>query len=138
VEAANKGVNVIYIDSEGTCREKRMLEIAEKRGYNPSEIGKHITFIRSMDTDILFEVINRLPVTIEAKDLKLICVDSFITPFRAEYLGREMLAPRQQAARARRRNRMQQNNVPRKTHSLLLHKPTHPNKANVKLRPKIG
>jgi DNA repair protein RadA len=50
-----------------------------------------------MDTDILFEVIDRLPVTIEAKDIKLICVDSFITPFRAEYLGREMLAPRQQA-----------------------------------------
>jgi DNA repair protein RadA len=97
VEAANKGVNVIYIDSEGTCREKRMWEIAEKRGYNPSEVGRHITFIRSMDTDILFEVIDRLPVTIEAKDIKLICVDSFITPFRAEYLGREMLAPRQQA-----------------------------------------
>jgi len=97
VEAANKGYNVIYIDSEGTCREKRMFEIAEKRGYNPSEVGKHLTFIRTLDTDILFEVIDRLPVTIEAKDIKLICVDSFITPFRAEYIGREMLAPRQQA-----------------------------------------
>jgi len=97
VEAANKGYNIIYIDSEGTCREKRMLEIAEKRGYNPSEVGKHLTFIRTLDTDILFEVIDRLPVTIEAKDIKLVCVDSFITPFRAEYIGREMLAPRQQA-----------------------------------------
>jgi DNA repair protein RadA len=74
-----------------------MQEIAEKRNCKSEEILKKITFIKATDTDILFEVIERLPITIEAKDIKLICVDSMITPFRAEYIGREMLAPRQQA-----------------------------------------
>jgi DNA repair protein RadA len=97
VEAAKQGKNSIFIDSEGTCRETRFVEIATKRGYKPEEVSDRITLIKAVDTDILFEIIERLPPTIETKNIQLICIDSFITPFRAEYLGRELLAPRQQA-----------------------------------------
>jgi len=96
VEAANNGCVSVFIDTEGTCKKSRMLEIAEKRGYNKEKVDQNILFLRSVGTDILFEIIDRLPSTIEARNVKVICVDSLIAPFRAEYIGREMLATRQQ------------------------------------------
>ena len=87
----------VYIDAEGTCRASRILEIASNRGYNVDDIRKRMIFIQSTGTEILFEIVNRLPITIETRNVKLICVDALVTPFRAEYTGREMLAPRQQS-----------------------------------------
>jgi len=93
----NQNFAGVYIDAEGTCRESRIAEIAQKRGYDPEDIRKRLIFLPSVGTEILYEIVNRLPLTIEAKNVKIICVDSLVSPFRAEYIGREMLAPRQQA-----------------------------------------
>ncbi|MEM2338409.1 MAG: ATPase domain-containing protein [Candidatus Bathyarchaeia archaeon] len=95
-EAANKDYTSIYIDTERTCRKSRILEIAKNRGLDHDKIDRNVIFIQSVGTEILFEIINRLPATIESRNVKVICVDSLISPFRAEYIGREMLATRQQ------------------------------------------
>ncbi len=96
VEAANNEYVSVFIDTEGTCKKSRMLEIAKNRGYDPEKVDEKVLFLRSVGTEILFEIVDRLPSTIEAKNVKVICVDSLIAPFRAEYIGREMLATRQQ------------------------------------------
>ncbi len=98
-EPENVTGSVVFIDSETTCRPSRVLEIAKARGYGDKLeiLQKNLIYIPAVDTETLFEIINRLPLTIENRNVKLICVDSLITPFRAEYIGREMLAARQQA-----------------------------------------
>lgn len=96
VVAAANNITTVFIDTEGTCRKVRMLEIAEKRGFDSTTVDEKTVFIQSVGTEILFEVVERLPLTIESKNVKVVCIDSLISPFRAEYLGREMLASRQQ------------------------------------------
>jgi len=96
VVAAGNNFNSIFIDTEGTCRKRRMLEIAEKRELDSETVDERVTFIQCVGTEILTELIERLPLTIESKNVKVICIDSLISPFRAEYIGREMLASRQQ------------------------------------------
>lgn len=96
VEAANNGYTAVFVDTEGTCRKSRILEIAKNRGYEADKVDKNLIFIQSVGTEILFEIVDRLPATIESRNVKVICVDSLIAPFRAEFVGREMLATRQQ------------------------------------------
>jgi len=96
VMAGGNGVTTVFIDTEGTCRKSRMLEIAEKRGFDSGMVDEQVMFIQSVGSEILTEVIERLPLTVESKNVKVICIDSLISPFRAEYIGREMLASRQQ------------------------------------------
>ena len=98
-EPENVTGSVVFIDSEATCRQSRIIEIAKARGYGDKLeiLQKNLIYISAVDTETLFEIINRLPLTIENRNVKLICIDSLITPFRAEYIGREMLAARQQA-----------------------------------------
>jgi len=102
-EAIVKGVSTVFIDTEGTCRASRIKEIITKRHIegvkepkvNLEEVQKKLTFIQTISTEILFEVIDRLPLTVETKNVKLICIDSLISPLRSEFHGREMLAERQ-------------------------------------------
>lgn len=86
----------VFLDSENTYRDSRIREIAEKRGYNPEDITERIIYIPVYGTEIFREVLSRIYVTVESRNVKLILSDSLIAPLRAEYLAREMLAERQQ------------------------------------------
>ena len=87
---------VFYIDTEDTFRPERIAQMAEAIGMNPEEALERIHVARAYNSAhqmLLVDEIKRMSKSIE---VKLIIVDSLTSHFRAEYVGRGMLAPRQQ------------------------------------------
>jgi DNA repair protein RadA len=92
----NKDITALFIDTEDTFSDARVKEITNNRGYDPDDIMRRIIYIPVTDSDFLTEVVDRLHITIEARNVKLILVDSLMAVLRAEYVGREVLWYRQQ------------------------------------------
>jgi len=92
VNVAAEEKDVVSIDTENTFKPERVLEIAEKRGYNPEQILSHIHLAKPLTTDELQAVFKQIPKTVQPK---LVVVDSLTTLFREEYIGRGNLATRQ-------------------------------------------
>lgn len=90
----NKGA--IYIDTERTFRRSRIIKIAEGLGLEPGNILKNIVVSSIYTVNQLIYVISTLPKLVEERRPGLVVIDSAIAPFRAEFLGRERLYPRQQ------------------------------------------
>ncbi|MBS7250146.1 MAG: DNA repair and recombination protein RadA [Candidatus Freyarchaeota archaeon] len=87
----------IYIDTEGTFRPERLISIAERFTLEPKEVLKKVTFARAYNSDHQLYLSQSIEELIEkGKNIKLIIVDSIVGYFRAEYIGRGMLAERQQ------------------------------------------
>ena len=87
---------VFYIDTEDTFRPERIAQMAEAIGMDPEEALERIHVARAYNSAhqmLLVDEIKRMSKSIE---VKLIIVDSLTSHFRAEYVGRGMLAPRQQ------------------------------------------
>jgi DNA repair protein RadA len=87
---------VFYIDTEDTFRPERIAQMARGIGMDPEVALERIHVARAYNSNhqmLLVDEIQRMSKNI---DVKLIIVDSLIAHFRAEYLGRGMLAPRQQ------------------------------------------
>jgi DNA repair protein RadA len=87
---------VYWIDCEDTFRPERLQEIAKTRGYNPEEALARIYIAKPQTTDEQLGALQALPKDTKPK---LIVVDGVTTLYRAEYLGREQLAAKQQALR---------------------------------------
>jgi DNA repair protein RadA len=86
----------IYIDSEGTFRPERLSQIAESRGLKTDEALRKVMVARAFNSDHQVLIVEKLDELIPKKNIKLVVVDSVISHFRAEYLGRESLTERQQ------------------------------------------
>jgi DNA repair protein RadA len=87
---------VFYIDTEDTFRPERITQMAEAVGIDPQDALDRIHVARAYNSAhqmLLVDEIKRMSKNI---DVKLIIVDSLTSHFRAEYIGRGMLAPRQQ------------------------------------------
>jgi DNA repair protein RadA len=93
---ANKDMTAIFIDTENTFTRERVEEISKGRGYDSNDILKRIIYIPVMDSDFLSEIIDRLHLTIESRNVKIILIDSIMAILRADYIGREVLWYRQQ------------------------------------------
>ncbi len=92
----NKDATAIFVDTEDTFDEGRITQIAKNRGYQPEDILKRTIYIPITDSDFMLEIVDRMHVTIEAKNVKLVLIDSLMAVLRAEYVGREILWYRQQ------------------------------------------
>jgi len=92
VIVAGQGGEVVYIDTEDTFNPERVKEIAEKRGYDPNEIFKHIHLAEPLTTDELAESIDQIPKNLNPT---LIIVDSITSLYREEFIGRNVLSERQ-------------------------------------------
>jgi len=88
--------NVAFIDTEGTFIPERAYQIAFKIGLDPTENAKNILVARAYNCSHQCLLIDRLFSLVPEKSIKLVVVDSMISHFRGEYVGREMLAERQQ------------------------------------------
>ena len=86
----------LYVDSEGTFRPERLLQIAERYGLNGDEILQKIHYARAYNSDHQILIIDSAVKLILEKNIKLIVVDSVMSHFRAEYVGRGTLSERQQ------------------------------------------
>mgnify|MGYP000179701652 CR=1 FL=1 len=86
----------LYIDTEGTFRPERIMQIAKYRGLDPEEALKNIIYARAYNSDHQIMIVDEAKKIIRQENIRLIVVDSLVAHFRAEYPGRENLAARQQ------------------------------------------
>jgi len=95
VEAGGLGGNVAVIDTEETFKDKRIFEIAKARGLDPAVVAGSLFIAPAYTADHLMDQINRLHQLIQDRNVKLIIVDSVMSHFRSEYIGRGTLSARQ-------------------------------------------
>ncbi|MFX1359473.1 MAG: DNA repair and recombination protein RadA [Promethearchaeota archaeon] len=86
----------LYIDSEGTFRPERIIQMASSRDLDYNKVLRNITYGRAYNSDHQVLLVKESPKIIEEKNIKLLIVDSIIGHFRSEYVGRGTLANRQQ------------------------------------------
>ena len=86
----------LYIDTENTFRTERVFQMAENLGLEPEEAIKNIIFAEAFTSDHQMFLLENADKVIKENGVRLIIVDSLTSHFRSEYLGREMLAERQQ------------------------------------------
>ena len=86
--------DVIWIDSEGTFRFNRIVQMAEALDIDPDTVLSRITVGRAYNSE------HQMALTEEAltmvPNVGLIIVDSLMSHFRSEFAGRSTLAERQQ------------------------------------------
>lgn len=86
----------LYIDTENTFRPERITQIAPKFGLDPDETLRRIIFAEGYTSNHQMMLLENSDEVIKENNIRLIIIDSVTSHFRSEYLGREMLAPRQQ------------------------------------------
>jgi DNA repair protein RadA len=86
----------IYVDTEGTFRPERLVQIAESKGLDADEVLKNVVLCKVYNSNHLELIVRGLSRFIEKYNAKLLIVDSIISLHRAEFIGRGTLANRQQ------------------------------------------
>jgi len=87
---------VLYIDTEGTFRPERIVQIAQAHDMNPEKVLDNIIVARAYNSAHQTLILEEAGAIIEEHNVKLIVADSAVGLFRAEYLGRGTLSVRQQ------------------------------------------
>jgi DNA repair protein RadA len=86
----------LYVDTENTFRTERIFQMAQHLGLNPEEVVKNIIYADAYTSDHQMFLLENADKVVKENNIRLIIVDSLTAHFRSEYLGREMLAERQQ------------------------------------------
>ena len=97
VEQGGLDAECVYIDTENTFRPERIQQISDRFGLDHEEVLQKIHIARAFNSShqlLMAEKINELIQS--GCNVKLVIVDSLMAHFRAEYVGREALAVRQQ------------------------------------------
>lgn len=87
---------VLYIDSENSFRPERVVQVAKHMEVDPDEVLKNVYVARAFNSDHQMLLAEKATDLIKEKNIKLVIVDSLTAQFRSEFLGRGMLADRQQ------------------------------------------
>ena len=87
---------VFYIDTEDTFRPERIAQMAEAVGIDPQDALDRIHVARAYNSAHQMLLVDEIKRMAKSIDVKLVIVDSLTSHFRAEYVGRGMLASRQQ------------------------------------------
>jgi len=95
-EKGGLGGKAVYIDTEGAFVPERVFEIASVLGLDPHEALGNIFLARAYNSSHQSLLIEHLPKFCPENNVKMVVVDSMISHFRSEYLGRENLSERQQ------------------------------------------
>jgi DNA repair protein RadA len=86
----------LYVDTENTFRLERIAQMSRHLGLDPGQVARNIIYAEAYTSDHQMFLLENADEVIKANNVKLIIVDSLTAHFRGEYIGREMLAPRQQ------------------------------------------
>jgi len=70
--------------------------MAKHLGLDPEEVVKNIIFAEAYTSDHQMFLVDNADKVVKENGIRLIIMDSLTSHFRSEYLGREMLAERQQ------------------------------------------
>ncbi|RLE78263.1 MAG: DNA repair and recombination protein RadA [Thermoprotei archaeon] len=95
-EKGGLNAKALYLDTEGTFRPERIVQIAKYRGVDPETALENIIYARVYNSDHQMLLVDKAKRIVEKENIRLVVVDSLVTHFRAEYPGRENLAMRQQ------------------------------------------
>ncbi len=95
-EEGGLSATAIYVDTEGTFRPERLVDMAEALGMDPAKVLKNVVWARAYNSDHQILLCDQAMEMAPEKNAKLLVVDSVTSHFRAEYTGRGTLAARQQ------------------------------------------
>jgi DNA repair protein RadA len=96
IEKGGLNGGALYVDTENTFRLERIVQMAQHLGLDPEQVVKNIIYAEAYTSDHQMFLLENADEIIKANNIKLIIVDSLTAHFRSEYIGREMLASRQQ------------------------------------------
>ena len=88
--------DIFYIDTEDTFRPERITQMARGYGLDPDQVLSRIHVARAYNSAHQMLLIDEIKRMSKGLNVKMIIVDSLTSHFRAEYIGRGMLANRQQ------------------------------------------
>jgi DNA repair protein RadA len=88
--------NALYIDTENTFRPERIVSIANARNLNSEPILENIIVAKAYNSSHQEVIIEEAANVIQLHGIRLLVVDSAVSHYRAEYLGRALLSERQQ------------------------------------------
>jgi DNA repair protein RadA len=95
-ENGGLGGNVLYFDTEGTFSAKRVYQIAAENGLDPAKVLNNIILSRVYNSEHQMFLLNHSFDKCVEENVKLVIVDSVISHFRGDFIGRETLADKQQ------------------------------------------
>jgi len=96
-----KGMNggngkVVFIDTEGTFRPKRIVQICERFGVEANAVLDNITYARAHTHEHQMSLLVGVAARMIEDHYALVIVDSATALFRVDFMGRGQLAERQQ------------------------------------------
>ena len=87
---------VLFIDTEGTFSAERVYQMAQGMQLEPEKILEGIMCGRVYNSDHQILAVDHAFKMCQEENIKLLVVDSVLSHFRSEYIGRESLPERQQ------------------------------------------
>jgi len=96
VEKGGLNGTAVFIDTEGTFRPERIIQLAAAKNLDPKEALKNILVARAYNSDHQMLLAEKGEEIAEEKNVRVVIIDSLTSHFRSEYSGRGELAPRQQ------------------------------------------
>jgi len=93
----NPNNKAIFLDTENTFRDDRIIDFAEANGLDPDEALDRIFVARAYNSDHQQLLVDEIEKMLQQdQTFRVIVVDSLTSHFRAEFIGRGTLASRQQ------------------------------------------
>jgi DNA repair protein RadA len=86
----------LFIDTEGTFAAQRVHQMAKAMGLDPEKLLDGIIYSRVYNSDHQILTVDHAFKICQEENIKLLVVDSILSHFRGEYIGRESLSERQQ------------------------------------------
>jgi len=86
----------LYIDTENTFRPERIASIASARKIDPSVALENVIVAKAYNSSHQEVIIQESPNVINLHNIRIMIVDSIVSHYRAEFLGRSVLSERQQ------------------------------------------
>jgi DNA repair protein RadA len=90
------GGETVWIDTEATFRPERIVQMCAALELDPDEILQKIHVARAFNSHHQMLLVEKANELAQAHPVRLLVVDSMTSHFRAEYVGRGVLAERQQ------------------------------------------
>ena len=87
---------VLFVDTEGTFSPQRIYQIAKAMQFDPEKVLDGIIYSRVYNSDHQILTVDHAFKICQEENIKLLVVDSILSHFRGEYIGRESLSERQQ------------------------------------------
>lgn len=94
-ELGGNGGKAVYIDTEGSFRPERILQICRRFDVDSQEILNRIFVGKAPSTEKQMELVEEV-MKVSDTEIILVIVDSLTANFRAEFMGKDLLFERQQ------------------------------------------